>query len=63
MGSRFDNKGVCLCDRITDGTCKQCSACDCCTFFKKKYSNNSNSFFGVPVGNGYYIGSNYFRFR
>lgn len=33
MNSRFDVYGVCKCARISDGSCKQCSACDCCNFF------------------------------
>ena len=31
--NRFDAKGVCKCNHIKDGTCKQCSVCDCCEYY------------------------------
>lgn len=62
-GKRFDSKGACLCAHISEGTCKQCSACDCCDFFRMRSSDLSNEFSGVPVGDGYYIGGHFFRLR
>lgn len=31
---RFDNKGACTCAHIAEGTCKQCSACESCEYYR-----------------------------
>lgn len=33
---RFYSDGVCKCDRINDGACRQCSCCDCCDLYTHK---------------------------
>lgn len=60
---RFDTKGNCKCAHITEGTCKQCSVCDCCEYYKidlQKIQPAQNV--GIVVGNGFYSGGHYFRF-
>ena len=34
--NRFDACGICKCDHIKEGTCKQISCCDCCEFYTHK---------------------------
>lgn len=51
MASRFDMYGVCKCTHISDGSCKQCSACDCCDFFSPQHEVCLS---GVPYG--YHVG-------
>lgn len=61
--NRFDTKGNCKCVHITEGTCKQCSVCDCCEHYKvdlQKIQPVRNV--GVTVGNGFYSSGHYFRF-
>ena len=62
--NRFDTKGNCNCVHITEGTCKQCTVCDCCEYYKvdiNKIEPVQNM--GKIVGNGFYVGNSYFRFK
>lgn len=39
--NRFDAHGVCKCDHIKEGTCKQTSCCDYCELYVHKETVNS----------------------
>lgn len=57
---RFEN-GKCKCARIADGTCKQCTVCYWCEYYKEPVKQVLQS--GIVVGNGFYSGGSYFRFK
>lgn len=61
MESRFDSNGKCKCAFISNGTCTQCSLCDCCQLFILDYRKELSEFSGFPVGDGYYFGSHFVR--